>query len=347
MEPTYVQPQDTVLVDFVGYYCDDETKAVLFPGDDVTDNLFNPSDNIATGCATTTMYTVRQYFQNNNVPVFHMGQDVLCVIGEKDVVPALEMGIRFMQSYETSIIYSHSKYAYGLSKRTYKYNNTPSTPPNSCISESNDANSDVGGPTSFTLQPESNVIYIVTLKRIVTSQAVNQPRFQLRLCLSKKMLANDIYQCDFNDNIKSNMYAHRAIHIYQRAADLLESILISAANRQEPNTDDVDSRAATDLSNVEIDAARNCQIDCLNNIVAVYMKCQLYHKAKEACVAVLKVDVHNVKALFRAAKAALYDPASSYDEVQAAIQAVEEEIQQQHSSKETDTTEQVIVLRRI
>ena len=44
-------------------------------------------------------------------------KDWLVVIGDKDTTPALEMGLRFMQDGETSLIYSDAKYAYGLAGR--------------------------------------------------------------------------------------------------------------------------------------------------------------------------------------------------------------------------------------
>jgi hypothetical protein len=132
-------------------------------------------------------------------------------------------------------------------------------------------------------------------------------------------------------------HMHRAIRIYQRTVEKLENLIIElqqqlvvpATDKQkDDNNNDVDDDDETnDRNNViasYIHEAKQLQIDCLNNISAVYMKCHLYHKAKEACVQTLLKDCNNSKALFRAAKAALYDPASSYDEVQAAIRAVQE-----------------------
>ena len=85
-----------------------------------------------------------------------------------------------------------------------------------------------------------------------------------------------------------------------------------------------DNIAAITATASYIQEAQQLQIDCLNNISAVYLKCRLYHKAKEACIETLLKDANNSKALIRAAKAALYDPASSYEEVQAAFRAVQD-----------------------
>lgn len=64
-------------------------------------------------------------------------------------------------------------------------------------------------------------------------------------------------------------------------------------------------------------------LDCLNNISAVHYKSKDYCKAKEAATAVLQWDVTNQKALCRAAKAALLDPAGSFEESEMAILAAE------------------------
>lgn len=234
-----VQPQDAVIVDFVG-------------------RLDGPDGR-------------------SGGPVFHDVQDWILVVGEKDVVPALEMGIRFMREGETAVIQSHSKFAYGPSAR---------------------------GWMDYTLPAHSAVEYTVTVKHIVPPAEAERRRFQLRLCLSKKTMANDIYK---NDEIRTNAYAKsRALHIYQRAAGMLDYMLQS----------EVDEGDAFDRRD-----ARACLLDCLNNAAAVHLQCQSYHAAKEASVRVLEKDPANVKALLRAAKAALLDPASSYDEVDAAIVA--------------------------
>ena len=51
-------------------------------------------------------------------PNFQTAKDWLVVVGDKDTTPALEMGLRFMHEGETSLIYSHSKYAYGMGGRS-------------------------------------------------------------------------------------------------------------------------------------------------------------------------------------------------------------------------------------
>jgi FKBP-type peptidyl-prolyl cis-trans isomerase len=235
-------------------------------------------------------------------PIFHEANGWLLVIGEKDVVPALEMGIRFMRLGETAMIRSHSKYAYGPGQRDWKTSNG-----------------------KYTLPANALVQYTVTLKNIVPSAELESRSFKLKLCQSKKLIGNDIYN---NDHISSdNPYARsRALQVYQRSADMLTHLLLH--HDSESNVDEVDS--------LDAEAARECLLACLNNIAAVHMRCQSYHAAKEACVAVLERGSTNVKALLRAAQAALLDPASSYEEVDAAIEAASTATKAQQGREKTE-----------
>ena len=82
--------------------------------------------------------------------------------------------------------------------------------------------------------------------------------------------------------------------------------------------------------------SRQILLDSLNNIVAVHLKQQEYHKAKQSSVEVLKVDPGNVKALLRAAKAALMDPASTMEEASEAMKAAESEITSGRNNNSTN-----------
>jgi hypothetical protein len=66
-------------------------------------------------------------------------------------------------------------------------------------------------------------------------------------------------------------------------------------------------------------------MDALNNITAVHLRAKEYHRAKAAAVTVLRLEPNNFKALVRAAKAALMDPASDFAEVEAALAAAAQE----------------------
>ena len=94
--------------------------------------------------------------------------------------------------------------------------------------------------------------------------------------------------------------------------------------------------------------SRQILLDSLNNIVAVHLKQQEYHKAKQSSVEVLKVDPGNVKALLRAAKAALMDPASTMEEASEAMKAAESEItsgRNNHSTNEKQLKRLKILLK--
>jgi FKBP-type peptidyl-prolyl cis-trans isomerase len=239
-------------------------------------------------------------------PIFHEANGWLLVIGEKDVVPALEMGIRFMRLGETAIIRSHSKYAYGPGQRDWKTSNG-----------------------KYTLPANALVQYTVTLRNIVPSAELESRSFKLKLCQSKKIIGNDIYN---SDHVSSdNPYAKsRALQVYQRSADMLTHLLLHH---------DGDDSTADEVDSLDTEAAQECLLACMNNIAAVHMRCQSYHAAKEACVAVLERDSTNVKALLRAAQAALLDPASSYEEVDAAIQAASTATKAQQEREKTEQRE--------
>jgi hypothetical protein len=209
-------------------------------------------------------------------PIFQEVHDWLVVIGEKDVLPALEMAIRFMKVGQHAAVWSHSKFAYGPSSRKHG---------------------------EYELPPESSVRYEVTVKSVASSDPiVNEPSFQIKIALSKKRIGNDVYLYEW-----SNGYGKaRAKMLYQRAADLMEYLFQTL-----PDDDPIRNEAI------------DIMLQCLNNITACHLRAKEFHQAKEAAVKVLSHDPDNLKGMIRAAKAALGDPASSYEEVEAAIAAAE------------------------
>ena len=408
-EEQSVQLHDIVEIDWIGYYCDDAIKLQLgipptaSPSDLVVNNESPPiagtttpspshdnQNHIETDTTKTTSSSVLLSILNE-CPIFHSVQNLYCDVGDQDVIPAVEMGLRFLHVVvrrsrrepnrslpemvdETeepgiiilptvALIYSHSKYAYGISSRTFSTiiasgsasattTTTPATTTTTATTTGTHRNHD-----SYTLPSLSNVIYKVTLKRIVSSSTATEgsPNILLQLFKCKKHLANDIYQNDIlatkktrdettttanaSHNHNNSYHCHRAVRIYQRTVERLENWMLELQNATDDNGDDDDDDdpvkhhdrmeardniAAITATASYIQEAQQLQIDCLNNISAVYLKCRLYHKAKEACIETLLKDANNSKALIRAAKAALYDPASSYEEVQAAFRAVQD-----------------------
>lgn len=202
--------------------------------------------------------------------IFQEVENWTIVIGERDVVNAVEMGVRFMK-HSHAVVYSHSKFALGPGTRVHG---------------------------DYELPPDSNVIYEITIRRIVEN--VDDIAL-LEICQSKKAIANDIVR---HERIQTHEFAkQRALQLYKRAIAMLESSL------QKPNDD--------------YQSVTECLLDCRNNIAAVYLTCKQYHDAKEACIEVLKLDSKNGKALLRAAKACIYDPSSTFLEAKATIQAAE------------------------
>jgi hypothetical protein len=237
-EPSSVQAKDAVVVDFVG--------------------------------------RLAQGKNDDDGPIFQEAKDWLVVVGEKDVLPALEMGIRFMKVGQRAVVWSHSKFAYGPSSRKHG---------------------------DYELPPDSSVRYEITVKSVASSDLiVNEPAFQIKIALSKKLIGNDVYLHEWSDGHGKA----RAKLLYKRAADMMEYLFQSKQD-----------------DHVTREEAMEIMLDCLNNIAACHLRAKEFHQAKEAAVKVLSHDPDNLKGMVRAAKAALLDPASSYEEVEAAIAAAE------------------------
>jgi len=216
--------------------------------------------------------------------IFQEANNWLIVIGDKDVTPALELAVRFMEEGETGLVFSMSKFAYGATER-------------------------VGGiKYTTTLPAHSDICYEVKVKKLIKSQ-VFSPEFQIEIALSKKIIANDCYQFEWsNGNGKQ-----KAITMYRKAADVMINLLAEEENnaqqQQNDNTKDYQKKA------------NEVAIDCINNISAVYLKSKEYKKAKDAATEVILRDSNNFKALLRAARAALYDPTGTFEESEAALAA--------------------------
>jgi hypothetical protein len=222
-------------------------------------------------------------------------------VGDGDVVPALEMGIRFMETGQTAHIWAHSKYALGPGIRRHD---------------------------AYTLPPNSNIMYEVNVSQIVMDTSRLNPYFSIQKALTRKTIANDIYQFEWSSSPSSadenNMAVARALRLYQRAAADMQQLLGGVYFQQ------------VEADHPQRDQARQIMLDSLNNIAAVQMRLLEYHKAKEAAVQVLQQDSKNLKALMRAAKAALLDPASTMEEAQAALEAAENQVTYKNPNEEKE-----------
>lgn len=221
-------------------------------------------------------------------------KECMITLGEGDVVPGLEMAARFMRLNSHALVKCRSKYAYGAGGR-----------------RASDSSSKLGTKTTD-LVPESDVVFHVHLKAIVPadSHRFKSNEFRLERSSSKKQLGNDCYRYEWDEH---GIAQARALRLYGKARDDMADLF---ANMQEMN--DFMDRA------ILMDKALAIIVDCLNNSSAVHLKARNYGQAKESAAQVLKYDPDNIKALCRAARAAMFDPAGTYEECEYAISAAEE-----------------------
>jgi hypothetical protein len=233
-------------------------------------------------------------------PIFQVASRWTIVIGDRDVVNAVEMGVRFM-THQTARVYSHAKFALGPGTRTWG----------------------IGGGSSgggeITVQPNANVYYDITIDDIVTT--VDDRRL-LEVARTRKMIGNDIFR---HEHISQHEFAkQRALQQYKKAIAVLESLLQSKTATEA----EVEAVSSFGRGDDDDDAFRaevwQCLLDCRNNIAAVHLSCHDYHAAKLACIETLQLDPANGTALVRAAKACLYDPSSSFVEASAALRSAQD-----------------------
>ncbi len=208
-------------------------------------------------------------------PLCQEAKDWLIVIGEKDVLPAVEMGVRFMSVGETAWVWSHSKFAHGPGQRKHG---------------------------DYELPSNSNVLYQITVRAILKPSASTAD--EIAIALSKKNIGNDIFANEWNPYGIS-----RAKQQYKRAGELMEHLLQTGTWKDDEEDQFLQQKA------------REIMLDSFNNLAALHLRNTDYKLAKEAAVKVLERDPDNFKALIRAAKAALLDPASEFEEVEAALAA--------------------------
>mmetsp|Transcript_34465 Transcript_34465/g.79555 ORF Transcript_34465/g.79555 Transcript_34465/m.79555 type:complete len:393 (-) Transcript_34465:107-1285(-) len=142
-------------------------------------------------------------------PIFQEVKDWLVVVGDKDVTPALEMGIRFMKEGETGLVYSHSKFGYGVYSRTHG---------------------------DYTLPPDSNLLYEVIVTKVVSSpKEFSSPKFQLEIAQNKKLMGNDCYQHEWPGG------KDKALGLYQKGAETTSELLIQNDKNQEKGSNNDDA----------------------------------------------------------------------------------------------------------
>jgi tetratricopeptide (TPR) repeat protein len=139
-----------------------------------------------------------------------------------DLLPALEMGVRFLPEQHVGIVRCHSKYAHGSLGRT--------------------SSSD-----GFIVPANSSVEYSITVHEILKSSADNFLEIDMLRSRWKKQIASDFYfrYAEYN----------KALQLYKSASDILQSIINSPINEEENTLEDA-KRLLVDVCN----NAALCQI---------------------------------------------------------------------------------------
>jgi hypothetical protein len=219
--------------------------------------------------------------------VFQEVKSWLVTVGEPYcLVRALEYGLEHMLAGQTAYIYSTSKYNFdGI--RKYK-----------------------ASPTAeeYTLPANSNVVYEVTATQIVMDTSRLNPYFTIQRALTMKNIANDIYKCEFEAGGNPR---ERAIHLYEKAGKAMKTLLQGTYF------------SSVEESHPQRKESRTIMLDCLNNVIAVYLRAKRWQKARDAASAVLREDSKNTKALLRRAKASLLDPDLTMEEKDQALEKAE------------------------
>lgn len=144
------EPGDYILIDFDGYYNPDENDATLI---DSLTKIDSPPPKI------------KPFIQARNW---------LITFGNGDVLPGVEMALRFLKLNQCGVVKCHSKYAYGSYGRKSR-NGIPEVPPN------------------------ANVIFKVRIKSILPQHDVKSKTnsFQISLFKAMKNIGNHYYKNDW------------------------------------------------------------------------------------------------------------------------------------------------------
>ena len=227
-------------------------------------------------------------------PIFQDSKGWLVGVGENDVlVKALSEGLEHLCEGQTAYIWSSPKYALGENgTRKYKLPKKKST------KEKMDGDDDEEKDEYYTLPKNSSVLYEVTINSIVMDTSRLNPYFTIQKAVTKKNIANDLYQWEW---LSGGPTREKSIRLYEKSGKSMQTLL-----------------DGTYFNSVEQDhpqrkECRTIMLDCFNNIVAVYMRARRYQKAKDACKVVFKIDSSNLKALLRYAKICILDYRSNPD----------------------------------
>mmetsp|Transcript_22170 Transcript_22170/g.26332 ORF Transcript_22170/g.26332 Transcript_22170/m.26332 type:complete len:511 (+) Transcript_22170:50-1582(+) len=312
---------DAVLVDFEGY-CHTTLSGTSNNGNTTSHNsvasLVESIVSLNEGDATPN---------SSSPPIptpFQTVNDWIVIVGDADVIPGLEMAIRLLPLGKSAVLRCHSKYGYASSGRRCG----------------------AGSGGGYMVPPDAEIVYRVHVRGIVPAEELNRSTsFRIKCAMQKKTIGNDCYQYDWDgvtDKGNGGSGKYRALKAYNSGMELMVGLLQYMEEKNDggdsgdngADGDDDDQKADGEPNNPGIslspssikiyEEAKGILIDCLNNISAVHLRAKSYSKAKEAAAQAIQYDGNNKKALCRAAKAAMLDPAVTFEESDMALKCAEE-----------------------
>jgi len=235
--------------------------------------------------------------------LFSAKREAWAKLGDGDVPPGIELGVRALKLNEKGILSCGSRFAYGNIIRPKRKEGIDIIP----LPENSDVNIE---------------LHVLELGSSLPVGSMNELD-RIKEGQMKKIIGNELFL--YNDFTRST----RAYSAALKAIDgLLEQAMKN--NNDNDNDDDDDDNddktknektveehsqtveggtqdggESVDISD-QYDNILKLMIDCGCNIAAAYLKLNEYNKAENACIAVLQCDAFNIKALYRGGVSAMY-----------------------------------------
>ena len=173
----------------------------------------------------------------------------------------------------------------------------------------------------YSLPADSHMIFTLTANKIVMDTSRLNPYFPIQRSLTMKAIANDIYGHEW---CAGGPARERSIKLYEKSAKVMHTLLQGTYF------------ASVEPNHPQRKQCQEIEIDCLNNVMAVYMRAKRYSKAREAAYGVFKEDSKNVKAALRLAKSSMLDSEQTLDDKDQALTKAENIITYKDNKEETE-----------
>ena len=224
---------------------------------------------------------------------FSKQKDWIITIGNGEVEPALEMGLRFMKCGQIGTILGHPKYCYGS---------------NGLVDQKKNENNVIVVPANCFVR------FVVEVVNVLKPEEFNGSH---DLCMEHAIAQKGIGNFYFGHAGSENRSMHlKACRIYRGAVEMVKDAKIHELVVPIEKESSECSIAKSSLS----ESARHLIIDCLNNSAMTYMKLKEYRLVKDICGEIIQFyDKDNLKALCRATQAAIFD--GNFEEAKAALEA--------------------------